>query len=85
MVKCNWTREPSPPIPPPPQRAATFDLIGLSESEALGIVRLIGGTNGNIGYPVFSGLMGALDAAGVDTSLEARELRFPDLQGRGTF
>lgn len=72
-------------VPKPVQD--TFDLIGLTRAEMLGLHALIGGTHGDTAYILFQVIEDALrEGHDADYSVrQEREDRFPGLTGNGGF
>jgi hypothetical protein len=70
------------PLPP----AETFDLIGLTRDEMLGLHALVGSTSGSTAYGLYKVLNSALiGETTFEKLLEERSNRFPNLEGRGQF
>ena len=60
-------------------------VLELTEDEALGILALVGGTTGEIGWDVYDAL-GSLTTDGAFDPISRRpEARFPNLKGTGRF
>ena len=55
----------------------TYDLRGLTQTEMLGLVRLIGDTAGGVLYPLYSRVKDSLRSSGVNEPYTAARERFP--------